>query len=382
MPIGIALAVLAGGTALSAIGGSMQQGADDAAARDREATLAKFTGQQDAEFKRRQGLLTAGADRVGAIKDQSFASLNTLRGANATENNAITTKYSNAGTDAALKTADITGGINAARNTLRDASDVKLAGVTGDEHTRQQGYQAEGTDIAGRMIAGMGVGPNAGGINYYNTLRTDNLNAATAKDGTTATPSNVDPNSTYGRALAASSGSMVGQALSAAGGRAMTSSVGDAATNQKRSQDRAGERIDILGRKAVDSRGALDPEMTAAKMVRDNADKDATTRQANADADMQDYTKLLLQEQTAETDRTGTRQKAYDDLINQVADGSIKTEEDFIAAINNSSLNYEDAIKQLANFKMGGTVGSSFMGNLLSSAGGHLASAGASGLLA
>lgn len=358
----------------------MKQGADDAAARDRDAALQKFTGQQDTEFKRRQKLLEEGAGRIGDIKDQSFASLQNLRGANATENNAIKTKYSDAGTTAALKTNEIQGGITSARNVLRDASDIELAGDTGAEHARQVGYQNTGTDLASRMIANVGRGGFDAGVGYYGRLRNNTLGQATGADGTAATPSNVDPNSTYGKVLAASSGSQIGMALDAAGGRVQTAAFGDAAKNEDRTIERGAERIDILGRKATGSRAALDPEMTAAKMVRDNADRDADTRKANADQDMQDFTKLLTQEQTSEEARTGTRQKAYDDLIQQVADGTIKTEEDFIAAVNASSLSYEDALRQLTNFKMGGTVGSSFMGNLLSSAGATAASAGAGGL--
>lgn len=375
MPLAIILPIVAG-VGLSALGSSMQQGADDAAQRDREASLRSFTGIQDAEFDRRNKALKDSSKRIGDIKDQSFASLLALRGANANENAGIKTKYSNADAGARIQTADIKDDVDASRNVLRDASDIELADRTGAERLRQLGMQKQGTDIATRLIGNLGRGAFDRDSAHYLNARNDTLAAATAGDGTGATPFNVDPTSTYGRALAAQTGSQVGMALDSAGARAKVASFRDAATNQGRTITRADEQIGVLGRKATGSREALDPEMAAAKLVRENADKDADQRKANADADMTSYIKILQDEQAAEEARTGTRQKSYEELIQQIADGSIKTEEDFINAVNANSLNFEDAVRQLTNFKMGGTVGSSFMGNLLSGAGSASLSAG------
>ncbi len=375
MPWAIILPIVAG-VGMSAIGSSQQQGAQDQAARDRNAALQQFTGIQDAEFDRRNKALTDSSKRIGDIKDQSFASLLGARSAAGRENAGIKTKYSNATTGAQLQTADIKDDVDAARNVLRDASDIELADKTGAERFRQLGYQKEGTDLATRLVGNLGVDGFGRDVAYYDPLRQARIATATAGDGTAATPFNVDPTSVYGRALAGQSASSVGMALDAARGRARTSAIGDAATNQGRTINRAEEKVGILGRKAAGSRDALDPEMAAAKLVRENADADADQRKANADADMSSYIKILQDEQTMEESRTGTRQKSIEDLIQQVADGTIKTEEDFINAVNASSLNFEDAVRQLTNFKMGGTVGSSFMGNLLSGAGGSLISAG------
>lgn len=375
MPWSIILPIVAG-VGLQAIGSSQQQAADDQAQAQRDASLRRFTGLQDSEFDRRNKAISDSSKRIGDIKDQTFASLLGQRSNAAAENAGIKTKYSNATTGAQLQTADIKDNVDASRNVLRDASDIELADKTGAERLRQLGYQKSGTDLATRLIGNLGTDGFSRDVAYYDPARQARIATATAGDGTGDTPFNVDPNSQYGRALASQSASSVGMALNAARGTARTAAFGDAATNQGRTISRAAERIGILGRQAAGSRDALDPEMAAAKMVRDNADQDADQRKANADADMNDYIKILTDEQAMEGARVGTRQKSIEDLIQQVAEGSIQTEEDFINAVTANSLNYEDAVRQLTNYQMGGTIGSSFIGSLLSGAGGSLAGAG------
>ena len=210
MPFWIAGGLLAGGLGLSALGASAQQGADDAAAANRDAALRQFTGVQDAEFDRRNKLLGDSSKRIGDIKDQTFAQLLALRKGNAAENAGIKTKYSNATSGAQLQTADIKDNVDASRNILRDASDIELNDKTTAERARQQAFQRSGTDLAKRLTENLGRGGFARDVGYYQPVRNMQITAATAGDGTTDTPFNVDPTSAYGRELAKTSGSAVG----------------------------------------------------------------------------------------------------------------------------------------------------------------------------
>lgn len=379
MVFGLIPALIAGaGLVSSAIGGSKQAGADAAAARAREAALNAFTSKQAAEFNRRTAAQQAAYDRINKLRNEGFTAITAQARNKLNETVGIKQRYLTPSTEAKLGTSARLGDILANREDLRRKSYLQLGDVTGAERERQKGYQTAGTAIANEAVSGVALPKFMENLSAATGRRAAPIISAVGTPGSGAAP---NASGYTAQKAAEATQVQVGLARKAALAKSGASAYGDTISLGDRLLGRAGERVDILGRKAQSSREALDPEIAAARKIRETADENADVRMANAKADLSNYIKILEDAQAKELARTGQRQASTDELLNQFYSGAIQTENDFINALLNSSLTYEDALKQLMNFKISGTTGSSTAGKILSSAGGSLLSAGLSGIL-
>lgn len=365
--------ITAVGIGAQALGANKQAQAEEDAARQRNASLQRFTGLQAHEFDTRMRDQGESRDRINAIKDESFRNQTGLSTANLAETLAMRKKYDNWGTNAKLGVYDRIAGFNAERNDVRDRVFTQLGDISTAETARQNEFQAQGTKVADDIVKRMGLGPVNADVAQTSGARRALLDSAITGGGSNLPPGQSD----YGAAdLARRVSERVGMVRGRAEGLADVAAVNDAGSLADRLVNRAGQRIDILSRAAKGSREAMDPEVAAAQKEREVADQDATLRTQNAQKDVEDYMTRLAQGQTMEGARVKERQDAVADLMDKFYAGEIKTEEDFIQAITASSLNYEDALQALFNFQIGGTYGKSTFGQFLSGAGGTLAGAG------
>lgn len=384
MTWGIAAAVVGGGLGVSLIGGAMQSGAEGAAARQRQQTADSFTQQQKGIFDQRVKDQADAVARENALKNEGFNLTAAKKSSDLGELLNIGKRYDAAGTAANVGTSGRLADIGDAQQVLHGAASLEAGGYADDERGRQAGFQGDATGVANNIINNLGVGrfldQKATAQMPRNYLTTEAIGGLPGVNGST---SGVLPggNDAVNSELAKQLAQRVGGAAHSAFLKDDVSSYGDASGIADRLIQRGGEQIGLLGRKAQTSEEALNPELAAANMVRTSADQDAATRKANATADLSSFVKVLQDAQSKETGRVSQRQQATNDLLSKFYDGSIQTEQDFANALNNSSLGYEDALKQLMNFKIGGTVGSSPLGQILSSAGGSAMGAGISRLL-